>query len=148
MSFNVKCPFHVFMAGILSSTVIFAVTTAVLFTRRPAIKRFDVDARFSNSIRHGNTVYISGQVGEGNTIEEQTLAALAAVDVALAQAGTNKSKVLEVTVWLSDISSDYKGMNTVYDNWIAKGTPPCRACVEAKLYAPECKVEFRVVAAV
>ena len=100
------------------------------------------------SIKYGDTIYISGQVGEGGgTIEEQTRVALASVDAALAKAGTDKSRILEVTIWLADMENDYKGMNEVYDTWIIPSSPPTRACVEAKLYSPSCKVEVRVIAA-
>ena len=113
----------------------------------PQIQKYDIEGRFTDAIKYGNTVYISGQVGEGPTIEEQTRVALAAVDAALQKAGTDKSRVLEVTVWLKDMTSDYAGMNAVYDQWIVKTSPPTRACVEAKLYSPDCRVEVRVIAA-
>jgi (2Fe-2S) ferredoxin len=75
----------------------------------PPIEKFEIEGRFANAIRHGPTVYISGQVGEGATIEEQTRHALACVDDALRQAGSSKAKILEVTVWLADMDRDYAG---------------------------------------
>ncbi len=113
----------------------------------PQIQKFDIHGRFADSIKYGDTVYISGQVGEGATIEDQTRVALAGVDAALQKAGSDKTRILEVTVWLKDMASDYAGMNEVYDQWIVKGSPPTRACVEAKLYSPDCRVEVRVIAA-
>ena len=143
--FDIRCPFHVFVAGVAATTALFFATR--LFEKKAGIQRFNVDKRFSNTITYNSTVYISGQVGEGNTIREQTLSALKSVDEALAEAESDKSKVLEVTVWLADIKSDYAAMNEVYDKWIIPGSPPCRACVEAQLYTPSCRVEIRVVAA-
>lgn len=90
---------------------------------------------------------MSGQVGTGNSIEEQTRAALRDLDAALAKAGTDKSRILELTIWLADMEVDYARMNAVYDSWIIPGMPPCRACVQAKLYSPECKIEVRAIAA-
>ncbi len=147
--FNTKCPFHVFVAGFLSFGALYAASKLpkLLMKSHADIVRHDVDKRFSNAITYNRTVYISGQVGEGSTIQDQTKAALDAVDIALAQAGTDKSKVLEVTVWLADIAADYAGMNAVYDEWLVPGIPPCRATVEAKLYSPKCRVEIRVIAA-
>lgn len=113
----------------------------------PQIQKYDIDGRFADAIKYGDTVYISGQVGEGATIEEQTRVALAGVDSALHKAGSDKTRILEVTVWLADMTNDYAGMNAVYDNWIVPGSPPTRACVEAKLYSPDCRVEVRVIAA-
>ena len=83
----------------------------------------------------------------GNGILEQTKHALSCVDQALAKAGSDKSRVLEVTIWLADIERDYQVMNSVYDKWIESIIPPCRACVEAKLYSKDCLVEVRVIAA-
>ena len=113
------------------------------------IERFDVDARFTDAVRYGDLVFMSGQVPEnGNTIQEQTESALTCIDTALAKAGTDKTRILELTIWLSDMAADYDGMNAVYDKWCASGMPPCRACVQAKLANNNWKIEIRVVAAI
>eukprot|EP00607_Mallomonas_marina_P000176 CAMPEP_0182428016 /NCGR_PEP_ID=MMETSP1167-20130531/20955_1 /TAXON_ID=2988 /ORGANISM="Mallomonas Sp, Strain CCMP3275" /LENGTH=108 /DNA_ID=CAMNT_0024610641 /DNA_START=220 /DNA_END=543 /DNA_ORIENTATION=+ len=105
------------------------------YSRR--INRFDVDDRYSDAIQCGNMVFISGQVGGGSTAEEATEEALSDVDKALMKAGTDKSKVVECTIWLSNMAADYEGMNKVYDKWVVPGKPPCRACVQATLARPE-----------
>merc|ERR1712046_102205 len=51
--------------------------------------------RFSNAISYGNLVFITGQIGQGRGIREQTESALANVDAALAQAGASKEQLLE-----------------------------------------------------
>ena len=147
MSFNPRCPFHTAVA-----TAAFLGAASYLYFRilkksTSAIERFDVDARFTNTIKFGELVFISGQIGEGTTIEEQTRTALAEVDKALRAAGTEKSKILEATVWLADIDRDYAGMNKVYDSWIVPGMPPARACIQAKLASSTYLVEVRVIAA-
>jgi enamine deaminase RidA (YjgF/YER057c/UK114 family) len=91
-------------------------------------------------------VFICGQVGEGPTVIEQTASALKSVDDALALAGTDKSKILEATVWLSDMKY-YDQFNSIYDKWVVPGKPPCRACLESKLASPKYLVEVRVIAA-
>jgi enamine deaminase RidA (YjgF/YER057c/UK114 family) len=111
------------------------------------IEKFDIDNRFTDSIKFNNMVFISGQIGEGDTIEEQTISALNYVDLALSKAGTNKSRILELSIWMQNIDADYNKMNVIYDNWITPGSPPTRACVEAKLASPKYKIEIRVVAA-
>lgn len=63
------------------------------------------------------------------------------------KAGTNKSRILELTIWLVNIDADYNSMNKIYDDWITPGLPPTRACVQAKLASPKYKIEIRVVAA-
>jgi len=110
------------------------------------IKRFDVEGRFSDAIGFDNLVFISGQLGEGKDIREQTINALAAVDAALSKAKSSKDRILECTIWLKDIERDYSEMNKVYDDWIAKDKPPTRACIEAKLYDPKYLIEIRVIA--
>jgi enamine deaminase RidA (YjgF/YER057c/UK114 family) len=110
------------------------------------IERFDVDSRFTDACRYNDLVFISGQVGLEGDIEQQTKRALSDVDAALAKAGTDKSRILELTIWLADMA-DYDGMNAVYDKWIIPGKPPCRACIHAKLAKPEWKIEVRVIAA-
>ena len=146
MSFNTKlmAPF----IGILASAATFYVLSWINKKRESKLLRFDVAGRYSDAIKYNSLVFISGQCGEGfSSIEDQTRAALKSVDAALSKAGTDKSKILEATVWLADIERDYNGMNSVYDSWILPGKPPCRACIQAKLYAKDVLVEIRVIAA-
>jgi enamine deaminase RidA (YjgF/YER057c/UK114 family) len=148
LKFDMKCPFHTFTAGVVTAGVISLLFSYISSRNSKKIQRFGIEGIFSDAIRYNNTVYISGQVGEGTTIEEQTLNALKSVDSALESAGSHRSKVVEVTVWLQDIEKDYFGMNSVYKDWIDLSAPPCRACVQSKLYKDVYKVEIRVVAAV
>jgi len=113
-----------------------------------SITRLEPGPRMSQAVIHGNTVYLAGQVGtEDADIATQTRAALDAVDAQLAQAGSDKSKALQVIVWLADMA-DFAAMNAVYDAWIDPANPPARACGEAKLATPGYKVEFIVTAAI
>lgn len=91
-------------------------------------------------------IYMSGQLGEGKNIEEQTRNVLKTIDEILAKCGSDKTRILELTIWLSDITRDYEGMNRVYDEWLTAGSPPCRACIEAKLFSPKYFIEVRAVA--
>lgn len=114
------------------------------------IQRYGISSngRFSESIRHGNTVYISGQIGKGKDIQEATTVALKDVDFALNLAGTDKSKALNITIYLRNIERDYNGMNEVYDSWIAPGSPPCRATVQAPLAGGDWLIEVHCIAAI
>jgi Putative translation initiation inhibitor, yjgF family len=102
----------------------------------------------SQAVIHGNTVYLAGQVADspGAGVAEQTQQVLAKIEGLLAEAGTDKSKLLFANVWLSDIST-FGEMNAVWDAWVTPGQPPARACVESKLAHPQLKVEISVVAA-
>lgn len=112
-----------------------------------AVKRLHPGKRMSQAVIHNDTVYLAGQVGEpGSDIATQTREALAEVDKLLAEAGSDKSKALQVIVWLSDMA-DFAAMNAVYDAWIDPENPPVRACGEAKLATPDYLVEFIVTAA-
>jgi enamine deaminase RidA (YjgF/YER057c/UK114 family) len=83
MSFNPRCPFH---TAALTTAVLASCSYAYFYlTKSKAMKRFDIDNRFTDSISYNNMVFISGQVGEGETIEEQTISALKSVDAALSK---------------------------------------------------------------
>ena len=69
------------------------------------------------------------------------------IEELLEQHGSDKEHILSTTIYLKDIS-DFAGMNSVWDPWVAKGNEPARACVEAALAAPSIKVEMSVTAAV
>lgn len=110
------------------------------------IRRIDVGPRMSDIVIHNNTVYLAGQVGEGETVNEQTKDVLAQIDAALAKAGTNKSKILQAIIWLSDMST-FAEMNAAWDAWVDPANTPARATGEAKLAAPKYKVEIIITAA-
>ncbi len=110
------------------------------------ITRIEPGARMSGAVVHGNTVYLAGQVGDGESVTEQCRSALAEVDRLLAAAGTDKSKILQTLIYLSDIA--YFGeMNAAWEAWVDPANTPARATSEAKLAAPKYKVEFIVTAA-
>jgi enamine deaminase RidA (YjgF/YER057c/UK114 family) len=101
----------------------------------------------SQAVVHGNTVYLAGQVGEpGKSVAEQTRGILAAIDRLLAEAGSDKSKILSAQIWLDDMR-DFAEMNSVWDAWVDKDNPPARATGGAPLATPDYRVEIIVVAA-
>ncbi|MDB5591201.1 RidA family protein [Enterovirga sp.] len=113
------------------------------------IQRIESGTRMSKAVVHGDTVYLAGQVSGnavGGSVAEQTRDILAIIDGYLKQAGTDKTKLLSATIWLTDIST-FSEMNGVWDAWVAPGCAPARATVEAKLAAPGLKVEIAVIAA-
>jgi enamine deaminase RidA (YjgF/YER057c/UK114 family) len=94
-------------------------------------------------------LHLAGQVAsttKGGSVHDQTADILAQIDVILAEAGTDKTKLLSATIWLTDMAT-FGEMNAVWDSWVAAGCTPARATVEAKLAAPEYKVEIAVIAA-
>ena len=112
-----------------------------------SIQRIGSGPRMSQAVIHRDTVYLAGQVGApGESVTAQTKAVLASVEALLAQAGSDKSKILTATIWLADMA-DFAEMNAVWDVWIDGKDAPARATGEAKLATPDYKVEVIVVAA-
>ena len=113
------------------------------------IERKEVGARMSQIVIHGDTVYLAGIVAhanKGKSVTEQTREILATIDNFLAQAGSDKAKLLSANIWITDMAK-FAEMNAVWDAWVAPGQTPARACVEARLAAPDYAVEIMVVAA-
>jgi enamine deaminase RidA (YjgF/YER057c/UK114 family) len=113
------------------------------------IQRIKPGPRMSGAVVHGNTVYLAGQVANqsaGQSVTEQTTEILAIIDSLLAEAGTDKSKILMANIWLTDMGT-FQEMNAVWDTWVSAGNTPARATVEAKLATPAFKVEIAVIAA-
>jgi enamine deaminase RidA (YjgF/YER057c/UK114 family) len=113
------------------------------------IERQDVGPRMSKIVVHGDTVYLAGLTAEktvGQSVGEQTREILGMIDALLAKAGSDKSKLLQATIWLQDIRT-VDEMNKVWDAWVTPGATPGRACIEARLQSPAKMVEIRVTAA-
>lgn len=113
-----------------------------------AIERIGAGPRMSQAVIHGNTVYLAGQVADDTTadVAGQTRQILAKIDALLAQAGSDKSRILSASIWLSDIST-FATMNGVWDAWVSPGAAPARATVQSALAAPPYLVEIGCVAA-
>jgi len=111
------------------------------------ITRIDSNARLSRIVIHGDTVYVAGVTSTADGIEAQTRDVLSKIDGYLAQAGTDKTRLLSVQIWLKDIERDFAGMNSVWAEWAPREAMPTRATCEAKLAAPELLVEIIVTAA-
>ncbi len=114
----------------------------------PAIQRFHVGPRLSEMAVHHGTVYLAGQVPDDTTqdIRGQTAQVLAMVDRLLAEAGSDKTRILMTQIFLTDIS-EIAAMNEVWDAWVPAGHTPPRATVQAQLANAAYKIEIVVSAA-
>lgn len=112
------------------------------------IQRIDAGPRMSEACIHGGIVHLAGQVPEtaDADIETQTREVLDAIDALLAQAGSDKTRILRAQIYLADVA-DFAGMNHAWDAWVVPGQAPARATVEARLANPAWKVEIVVTAA-
>jgi enamine deaminase RidA (YjgF/YER057c/UK114 family) len=103
----------------------------------------------SQAVVHGATVYLAGQVAgqaKGKSVADQTREILATIDRLLAEAGSDKTKILSATIYLVDMAA-FAEMNAVWDAWVPAGNAPARATIEAKLAAPAYAVEIACIAA-
>ena len=114
-----------------------------------AIQRFHPAKRLSEMVVHNGTIYLAGQVAADMTrdIIGQTEEVLGSIDRLLAEAGSNKTKILSAQIFLPDMA-DFAAMNSVWERWVSPGNPPARATIEAKLANPAYKIEILVIAAV
>ena len=113
------------------------------------IERHDVGPRMSKCVVHGDTVYLAGLVADnpkGKSVTEQAKDIVGQIDALLAKAGSDKTKLLSANIWITDMAN-FAEMNAVWDAWVSPGHTPARATVEAKLAAPDYKLEIMVVAA-
>jgi enamine deaminase RidA (YjgF/YER057c/UK114 family) len=113
------------------------------------IQRFETGPRMSQAVIHGDTVYLAGVVANkaaGESVTQQTKEVLSIIDGHLAKAGSDRSKLLTATIYLTDMST-FAEMNAVWDGWVSAGNTPARATVEVKLAAPRYNVEIMVTAA-
>lgn len=112
------------------------------------IQRYGTTRRYSDSVVHNGTVYLVEVPSNLDAdITGQTENLLASIERLLAQAGSDKSRLLMVTIYLADIN-DYAAMNAVWDAWLPEGGAPARACVQARLANPEFRVEIVLTAAI
>lgn len=111
------------------------------------IQRFGSNERLSEAVTANGFVFLAGMVPEDTSgdITAQTQDVLRQIDHWLAQCGSDKSHILEATIYLPNLT-DYDGMNIAWDAWVDQHNTPARACVEAKLAKPEWKVEIKISA--
>jgi len=113
-----------------------------------SIVRHDSSSILSLAVEHGNTVYLAGVVAKNldADVKGQTKEILNEIDRLLAKCGSNKSKILAATIWVTDIRNRAP-MNEIWTAWVDAKNMPARACIEAKLADPRGLVEIMVTAA-
>ena len=113
-----------------------------------SIQRIDVDTLWCDASVYNGIAFLAGQVGtSGASVTQQTQEILDQIDALLARVGSDKSKLLQATIWLSDMR-DAEEMNKVWGAWLPKGTAPARCCGGVQLHDSGTKVEIIVTAVV
>jgi len=114
-----------------------------------SIKRFGDAITIADMVVHNGIAYLAGQVAEDpvpSSVYEQTKNILKQIDALLAQANSDKTRILTTNIWLADMAT-FPEMNKAWGEWVAKGQAPARATVESKLVGPQWKVEIMLTAA-
>lgn len=92
------------------------------------IKRIGTKPTYSEAVIHNKTVYLSGQVPwltAGQTMYEQACEVFELIDKALVEAGSNKTQILSLQVFLKN-PEDYSEMNRAFIMWMPDGYSPVR----------------------
>ena len=109
-------------------------------------------ALFSQAIRAGSTVYVSGTAGidpatgqlAGSTIQEQTRQALVNCENILRATGAKLEDVVEVLVLLAR-PDDFPGLNEAYAKFFPTD-PPTRAVAKLGVEIPNLLVSIKMTA--
>jgi reactive intermediate/imine deaminase len=109
-------------------------------------------ATLTPGIRHGDVLYVSGQLGTArdapdSTIQTQTKKSLENVKAVVEAAGSTMANVLKCTVFLVD-QKDFAGMNSVYTTFFTKEPPARSTVIVAALVSAAAKVEIECIAAI
>lgn len=112
------------------------------------LRRFHVGDRLSEMTVHNGTVYLAGQVAADATqdIRGQVRQVLAQIDTLLAEAGSDKARILMCQIFIVDLA-EFPQLNEIWEDWVAPGDAPPRATIQATLARPAWKVEMVVTAA-
>jgi enamine deaminase RidA (YjgF/YER057c/UK114 family) len=113
------------------------------------ITRLHSGKRISRVVVHNGIAYLAGIIAlqkYGGSVAEQTRDILGLIDRLLAEAGTDRTRLLTVTVWLADMRRAEE-FNLVWDEWVPEGCAPARSTVEGRLTSPDHSVKIAVTAA-
>ncbi|WP_392561672.1 RidA family protein [Orbus sturtevantii] len=113
-----------------------------------SIKRIDPDDRWSEATIYNGVIYYTGvPTNLINDAYEQTKSTLNEIDKILARVNSDKTQILDVTIFIVDIA-DFPAMNQAWDEWVVKGQAPVRCTVQSGLMNAHYKVEIKIIAAV
>jgi 2-iminobutanoate/2-iminopropanoate deaminase len=109
-------------------------------------------APYSQAIRAGGFVFVSGQLGVklgddeiGGSIAEQTEQIFLNLRAILEEAGSGLDRLVKTTVFLVDLD-EFAAMNEVYARHVGEA-PPARATVEVAALPSGARVEIEAIAA-
>jgi enamine deaminase RidA (YjgF/YER057c/UK114 family) len=112
------------------------------------IQRLNPSPRWSDAtVFNGMAHFVEVAADTAQDITSQTAQILAQADVTLATIGSNKSRLLSATIYLTR-AENAAAFNALWEVWLPAGCAPSRACVKVELLDPKMLVEIAFVAAV
>jgi reactive intermediate/imine deaminase len=123
--------------------------TEVEYLQAPGTENLDLP--FSSAVRVGNTLYLSGSIGnipgtmdlaEGG-IQGETRQTMDNISQTLATFGSSLDRVVKCTVFLADMA-EWGAMNEVYRTYFEN--PPARSALGASGLALDARVEIECIA--
>ena len=142
-----------FLGGVAGGLGGMALYCLFKHSQKSQIKRLHTDdPRSSGVVIHNGVVRLSGMVGiianlGTSDLEQQVKETLVKIENLLADAGTDKSRILEARIWLKDIKTDFAAMNAIWNAWVDPKCKGVRYCVESALARETLLVEIQIVAA-
>jgi enamine deaminase RidA (YjgF/YER057c/UK114 family) len=112
------------------------------------IKRHHPGPSLSRLVEFGNLVFVAGTTADDRSLscKGQTQQVLQKMERLLAEAGSNKSRILWANVWITDMR-EKEQMDAAWQEWVDPDNKPTRATVEARLGTPDTRVEIMMIAA-
>jgi enamine deaminase RidA (YjgF/YER057c/UK114 family) len=106
--------------------------------------------RLSHAVVYNGIIFVAGVTADDlhKDIRGQTRETLAKIEKILADAGSDKSRILSAQIWLKNIGKDFAGMNEIWDAWTAPNAAPTRATAQCEMAKPNILVEIIVTAAI
>lgn len=106
---------------------------------------------YSQAIKAGHTVYVSGQIALRNdgsmdttTIENETIQVITNIKAVLTAAKMDLNNVVKSTIYVTDLKN-FKRINEIYATFF-KENPPARETVEVKSLPKNAHIEISVIA--
>lgn len=111
------------------------------------IKRINPNQRWSDATVFNKTVYfVEVPSDTSGDMQQQVDQLLQQAEATLTLVGTDKSRLLSATIYITDIKN-LSVLNLAWDAWLPARVAPSRACVKVELIDPAMLVEVAFVAA-
>lgn len=112
-----------------------------------SIQRLNPTPRWSDAtVFNGIAHFVEVPNNTDCTMAEQIAQILAQAELTLTALGSDKSRLLSATIYLTD-KQHVAELNTAWESWLPAGCAPSRACIKVELLDPAMLVEIAFVAA-